>query len=123
MLRAKRPFDQKPAASCLTCGTSIAGGDYCLSCIPPSTLEGPNSWVNHRWFSGPEIEAKKRRQATRENLQRGATGLMALAAALLLFALAPLHKPHFRSEENMLVAQRHSAKTPLKLQINGINIA
>jgi len=122
MLRAKRPFDEKPADQCLTCGTPIAGGEFCLSCVPLSLNEGPTAWVNHRWFSGPVAEMRKRRLRRTEDLQRGFAGFLAVAALLAVVTFAkPISVPQTGPES--VVAVRHAAKMPWKVALNATNIS
>lgn len=93
MKRPLRPFDDKPAAECLKCGTPIGHGEFCLQCLPPSAREGESAWVRHRWFSGRHIELRKRRMAFQERLQQAA----AVAAASVLLAAAFYSVPKSRA--------------------------
>lgn len=123
MLHAKRPFDDKPASACLSCGTPIAGTGFCLTCQPLSSLEGPDSWINFRWFTGPAAIARKRRLERKEAIQRGFNGVLALVTALVFFALFSHLKPVSAHRSDMFVAERHIAKTPLKIATNAVNIS
>ena len=74
-----RPFDIRPASKCLTCGAPIAGGAYCLQCEPV----GVGDWVRFRWFSGPAVEAKRKRAASRDAVKTAFAGTIAAVLAVV----------------------------------------
>ncbi len=84
MSKTSRPFDIEPATECLICGTSIAGGAYCLQCEPAGARLGDQAWIHHRWFSGPAIEAKKRRIMALEYVNKAIVGTVAAMLAVVV---------------------------------------
>lgn len=84
MSKMTRPFDAKPAAQCLACGTDIAGGAYCLHCEPIGAHLGDTAWIRFRWFSGPRAEARRKKAIAIEYVNKAIVGAIAAMLALVL---------------------------------------